>query len=180
MAAATVHHRPVATRGGECGLALWDSVLRMTSRPSAVRDGGAGIGKRPCAAGHGAEHAGGQSHGLRLARWGTKHIQPKTSVKLRKPGYWSEAVRTFRCLSLLSRRTMQTAHNIVTAQFFGSQEASCWTAAVQNDAKCVVNIRTRTSMRDWPMSCRKQRGSGASITWDMTRPSTLWNRYGVG
>src|SRR5712691_7882919 len=108
------------------------------------------------------------------------YIKPKTSAKLRKPGYWSEAVRAFRCLSLLSRRTMQTAHNIVTAQFFGAQEASCWTAAVQNDAKCVVNIRTRTSMRDWPMSCRKQRGSGASITWDMTRPSTLWNRYGVG
>src|SRR4030095_10980811 len=103
--------------------------------------------------------------------WGTKHIQPKTSVKVCKSGYWSEAVRTFRCHSRLSRHTMRTAHNIVTAQFFRAQEASCWTAAGQNDAKCVVNTRTRTSMRDWPMSCRKQRGSGASITWDTPRPS---------
>ena len=55
---------------GEGGLALWDSVLWMTSRPSVMRDGGAGIGKRPCAAGHGAERAGGYSHGRRQARSG--------------------------------------------------------------------------------------------------------------
>src|SRR2546427_6034443 len=52
-----------------------------------------------------------ESGGCGNATWGTKHIQPKTSVKVCKSGYWSEAVRTFRCLSRLSRRTMRTAHN---------------------------------------------------------------------
>jgi hypothetical protein len=33
------------------------------------------------------------------APWGIKHIQPKTSVKVRTPGYGHEAARTCRCFS---------------------------------------------------------------------------------
>src|SRR5438270_5565866 len=48
-----------------------------------------------------------------------------------------------------SGTTIRTAQNMVTAQFWGSQEASCGNAAAQIGEKCVVNRRKRSSLKGW-------------------------------
>jgi hypothetical protein len=49
---------------------------------------------------------------------GTKHIHPKTSVKLRQSGYEHEAIHKFRGLSRGVAIRSRTAQNQVTAQSF--------------------------------------------------------------
>ena len=62
----------------------------------------------------------------------------------------------------------------------GSQEASCWTAAAKNSAECVrdrLNTPFEEALADVVL---QDDGPGESITLGMTRPSTSWNRCGVG
>jgi len=53
--------------GGSVTLSYGTAYYGLETDRGAVRDGGAGVGGRQCATGHGADRAGGQRYGLRLA-----------------------------------------------------------------------------------------------------------------
>src|SRR5450755_3169486 len=77
----------------------------------------------------------------------------------------------------MSRSTIQTAQNRVTAQYSGSQEASWRERAVENGPKCVVIRKKRNFRRAWLKSSRRRSGSGANTISAMTRPNTSWSRH---